>query len=70
MSKIGLRQITLDELKPLITLAFKDDPELLEKYSLLKDVDYIPTLQESVDRNYETIIEAINNPTHGGFTRL
>jgi hypothetical protein len=62
MSKITLTPIALKDLKPLIQMAFRDDPLLLTKYSLLKTEDHTPTLEESVDKNYETILEAYNDP--------
>lgn len=61
MPKISLTPIPLKDLKPLIKMAFQDDPQLLTKYSLLKTSDHTPTLEESVDKNYETILEAVNN---------
>ncbi len=65
MSKIHLIPIHLNELKPLIQFAFQHDPELLTTYSLLKTEDHTPTLEESVEKNYETILEAVNSPVYG-----
>lgn len=56
MAEIYFIGIPITELKPLITLAFQDDALLLSKYSLLDN----PTLEESVDKNYQTIVEAYN----------
>lgn len=62
MAKVFFERITIEELKPLITLGFKDDPELLSRYSLLEN----PTLQQSVDKNYDTILETIALPMYQG----
>lgn len=62
MSKITLIPIPLKELKPLIKLAFQDDPALLTKYSVLKTSNHTPTLEESVEKNYQEILAAVNNP--------
>ena len=60
MTRIVFEPIDIDQLKPLITFAFEDDPELLSTYSLLNN----PTLEQSVDTNFNTIVEAFNSPVY------
>ena len=62
--KVVFEQISLRDLKPLISFAFYDDPDLLTKYSLLKTDTHTPTLEESVEQNYQTISEAFNLPIY------
>lgn len=64
MSKVFFCKIDLEQLKPLITFAFEDDPDLLAQYSLLKTDSRSPSLNESVDKNYNTVAEAFGLPVY------
>ena len=60
MPKLSLIAIPLVQLKPLITLAFQDDDELLRRYTPVKD----DTLENCVNRCHDTIVDMFTSKVY------